>query len=256
MKHPAVASCLQLRTSPLAPEGRLLHSEVVSPAILLPVTGDSAMFTPSFRRLSNALSRRRGRTTCVTLGLWSLAAAGSCQAQPADPTVDAGGVPSVYALQPESTGNPALHDDPSLRIMVGTQSLPLSFSLIQRESEWGAWADASFGPVMPRGALARGLPPVEAVEPAVRLWIPMHGSGQRMRFTHAYVNLSRPTLSDGDLQVRPGAGVVMQLGGSTGYLQQLSLGSVFRLNMGEGSQVALRLKGGRLGVQYRLQFNL
>lgn len=214
------------------------------------------MSTINPSRLSKASSHRWARAACVALGWWGLMAAGWCQALPADPSVDAAGVPSVYALQPESSGNAALHDDPSLRIMVGTQSLPLSFSLIQRESEWGAWADASLGPVMPRGALAPGLPAPAAVEPTVRLWIPMQDSGQRMRFTHAYVNLSRPTLNDGDLQVRPGAGVVMQLGGSTGYLQQLSLGSVFRLNMGEGSQVALRLKGGRLGVQYRLQFNL
>lgn len=165
---------------------------------------------------------------------------------------------SVYALQPVPAGAipAALPFDAALRIMVGTRSLPLTFSLIQRESEWGAWADAPVGPVVPPGALARGLPAPAMAEPTMRLWLPMQDLGNpRLRFTHAYVNLSRPTFQDGDLQVRPGAGVVMQLGSGTNYLQQLSLGSVFKLNMGDGS-LALRLRGGRMGVQYRMQFNL
>lgn len=211
------------------------------------------MFTTPHNPLPTAPLSRLWRAAGVAAFGCAVLGTGWCQAGPAD-----GGwtAPSVYGLQPDAAGPPALHDDPSLRIMVGTRSLPLSFSLIQPQGEWGAWADASLGPVLPPNALARGLPPLANAEPTMRLWIPVQDNGQRMRFTHAYVNLTRPTFQDGDLQVRPGAGVVMQLGSGNGYLQQLSLGSVFRLNMGEGSQVALRLKGGRLGVQYRLQFNL
>jgi len=174
-----------------------------------------------------------------------LPAMGWCQAGVADGVADEAALSnsSVYALQPVPAGaTPA--------------ALPLTFSLIQRESEWGAWADAPVGPVVPPGALARGLPAPAMAEPTMRLWLPVQDLGNpRLRFTHAYVNLSRPTFHNGDLQVRPGAGVVMQLGSGTNYLQQLSLGSVFKLNMGDGS-LALRLRGGRMGVQYRMQFSL
>lgn len=208
--------------------------------------------TPSSASPTVSLRRLRHAAGAAVLGCTALST-GWCQAGPLD---DGWMAPSAYGLHPDVAGPPGVHDDPSLRIMVGTRSLPLSFALIQPQGEWGAWADASLGPVLPPTALARGLPPLAAAEPTMRLWIPVQDNGQRLRLTHAYVNLTRPSFQDGDLQVRPGAGVVMQLGSGNGYLQQLSLGSVFRLNMGEGSQVALRLKGGRLGVQYRLQFNL
>lgn len=211
------------------------------------------MFTTPHSALPTVSCRRLRQAAAAAAVAWGVLATGWCQAGPADAGWTA---PSAYGLHPDAGGPPEVHDDPSLRIMVGTRSLPLSFSLIQPQAEWGAWADASQGPVMPVNALARGLPPPAFAEPTMRLWIPVEDNGQRMRFTHAYVNLTRPTFQDGDLQVRPGAGVVMQLGSGSGYQQQLSLGSVFRLNMGEGSQVSLRLKGGRLGVQYRLQFNL
>lgn len=218
------------------------------------------MVTTPHCSVSTASVLRVARCAGAALGLWGLSFGAWSQTQVDDgqvPQESLGqGVPSVYALQPNAGDGVQLSDDPSLRIMVGTRSVPLSFSLIKPESDWGAWADASLGPVLPPGGLAPGLPPRATTEPTMRLWIPMQDSGQRLRFTHAYVNLTRPSFADGDLQVRPGAGVVMQLSSRKGYLQELSLGSVFRLNMSEGSQVALRMKGGRLGVQYRLQFNL
>lgn len=169
-------------------------------------------------------------------------------------------VPS-YGLQPQalaadSAAAGSVGEDPSLRILARTQALPLNFALVQPSQAWAAWSPETLGPVTAPGALAAGLPAPTSEEPFMRLWIPLNDNGQRLRLTHAFVNLTRPVYADGDRQLRPSAGVVMRLGSGPAYLQQLSLGSVFRLNVGEGAQLALRLRGGRLGLQYRLQFNL
>lgn len=156
-----------------------------------------------------------------------------------------------YSLVPDDEPGASSFDDPAVRILVG-QPLPLSFALASQDNDWAPWPSA-----LPRPAPLPGRFSETPSEPSVRLWLPVTtGERSRLRFTHAYVHLGQPAWNDADHRVRPGAGFVMQLGRSPGHLQQLALGSVFRLDMGAGSQVSLRLRGGRLGVQYRLQFNL
>lgn len=212
---------------------------------------------------------------CLVLGrvakclVWAcLGGSGAALAQwPAPAETEAQDLPpptttSAYTLHPGAGGVPGPDglrswEDPSVRILARTQSLALNFSLVSQDEVWAAWsADtaaasaAGLGARLPTQSMPLGS------EPVMRLWIPLADHGQRLRLTHAFVNLTRPGYVGGDLQVRPSAGVVMHLGGGPTYLQQLSLGSVFRLNTGQGSQLALRLRGGRLGLQYRLQFNL
>jgi hypothetical protein len=177
------------------------------------------------------------------------------------PVIGAEQAAATYSLQPVAPA--ALADvalawpeDPSLRILARTHALPLNFALVAASDAWAAWSPEPRGAAATSVALAAGLPLQASDEPFMRLWIPLSTSGQRLRLTHAFVNLIRPGYADGDMQWRPSAGVVMRLGSGPAYLQQLSLGSVFRLNVGEGAQLALRLRGGRLGLQYRLQFTL
>lgn len=145
-------------------------------------------------------------------------------------------------------------DDPSVRILAGHAPLPLQFALVSRDDGASAWPALSTAHPLPWLVT----PDTPAPTPALRLWMPLSVAARSVRFTQAYFHLgggAGPNPGDAG-QWRPGAGVVMRLGAAPGMLQQMSLGSVFRLDMGTGSQVALRLKGGRLGVQYRLQFSL
>jgi hypothetical protein len=144
-------------------------------------------------------------------------------------------------------------EDPSVRILTGHAPLPLQFTLLSRDGEPTAWQ----APRALRPAPWLDTPETAAPTPALRLWMPLSVAARSVHFTQAYLHLSGSAgQHPGDaLQWRPGAGVVMHFGEAPGMLQQMSLGSVLRLDMGQGSQVSLRLKGGRLGVQYRLQFS-
>lgn len=164
----------------------------------------------------------------------------------------AAGCARGYSLAPDEEPGAWSFDDPAVRILVG-QPLPLSFALASQDNDWAPWPSA-----LPRPLPLPGRFSETPSEPGVRLWLPVTaGERSRVRLTHAYVHLGQPAWNDADHRVvRPGAGFVMQLGRAPGHLQQVALGSVFRLDMGAGSQVSLRLRGGRLGVQYRLQFSL
>lgn len=164
----------------------------------------------------------------------------------------AAGIARGYSLTPDDQSVPPSFDDPAVRILVGQQPLPLTFVLVSQDNDWAPWPSA-----LPRLAPPAGRFSPAPAEHGVRLWLPVTDADRSpFRLTQAYVHLGQPAWNDADHRVRPGAGFVMQLGRAPGHLQQLALGSVFRLDMGAGSQVTLRLRGGRLGVQYRVHFSL
>lgn len=158
-----------------------------------------------------------------------------------------------FELLTGAVGEEPAREDPSVRILAGHLPMALDFALgaavrgepgapdetamaVQRSWRQGAsWEDR----------------PV-----AVRLWLQWLDAGP-LRSTRAYVTLATtPSTTFSQREWHPGAGVVMNFGGSKGLLQQMSLGSMLRFDVAPGSQVALRFKGGRMGVQYRMQFTL
>lgn len=146
-------------------------------------------------------------------------------------------------------------EDPSVRILTGA-TVPLDFRL----SAPGAAGLAE--PAAPNLAVRAALgwsTPVEDLPPTsvMRLWLNLPAGNGPTRSTQAFVSLGTGTPGAAlSRQWRPSAGVVMNLRSAGGWTQQMSLGSMLRFDMTDASQVALRFKGGRLGVQYRLQFDL
>lgn len=142
-----------------------------------------------------------------------------------------------------------VEDDPSVRILTG-RPLPLDFELASSPTALESQNAA-------RAALGWTYRAEDAQPVSVLRWsLALPGAGP-WRSARAYVGLASGGQTATALrQWRPAAGVVMDLRGTTGWPQQMSLGSALRFDMADGAQVALRFKGGRLGVQYRLQFSL
>jgi hypothetical protein len=74
---------------------------------------------------------------------------------------------------------------------------------------------------------------------------------------YAYVTLpSTLPLPLHKLLGKPEGGVTLELRSGPSFVGQLGLGSVVRWNLSDSGQMALRLRGGKLGLQYGLKFNL
>lgn len=152
----------------------------------------------------------------------------------------------TFELLPSGATPLPTDDDPSTRLLAGPTRLAYDYRL--------AAPALGVGPE----TVSAGSTSHSAEVPLLRLQAPGLREGP-LRFQRADVSLSVATgpAAIGPRQARAGAGPVgMDLREAKGPVSPMSFGSVLRFDMAQGAQVALRFKGGRLGLQYRVPFSL